>query len=387
MDFIDYMQKIAVIGLGLNGLACAIAACRAGFDVEIFESGNLDDFKKDKRTSVLTYETIRFFQELEVFTKLESKLAEIAHIYTFEEGSEPVLSFDKGVVSENPFGYVVHNSALKEVLLKEISKLKIKIIKTAVKEIETINGNACVTLENNEVLEFKLGLNCGGKSVFAKERIVLPYKQTAFVFNISHSGEHKNIAIESFFPSGVVAVLPLHSQTNSAVILSLNEPVAEFFKTLGKPEFLTQFKSLLGRIRHVGEVLEVTSDVKTYDLSLSFTKFQAKGRMLLMGDAFNAIHPVAGQAFNMSVKDVKNLYHHLLSAKKCGLDAGSEALLETLTRKNLKHHIEMNAFTHVLVKSFAGSSPLLKFGRGFALKVIEETPLLKNFLMKKASGV
>lgn len=381
------MQKIAVIGLGLNGLACAIAACKAGFDVEIFESGNLEDFKKDKRTSVLTYETIRFFQELEVFAKLESKLAEIAHIYTFEEGNEPVLSFDKGIVSENPFGYVVHNSALKEVLLKEISRLKIKIIKNAVKEIETIEGNARITLENEEILEFNLILNCGGKSVFSEERIVLPYKQTAFVFNISHSGEHKNIAIESFFPNGIVAVLPLHSPFNSAVILSLNEPVAEFFKTLKKAEFLPQLKGLLKRIRHTGEVLEVISDVKTYDLSLSFTKFQAKGRMLLMGDAFNAIHPVAGQAFNMSVKDVKNLYHHLLFVKKLGLDAGSETLLETLTRKNLKHHLEMNTFTHVLVKSFAGNNPLLKFGRGFALRAIEETPFIKNFLMKKASGV
>ena len=350
------MQKIGVIGLGLNGLISAIAMKVAGFEVVAFESENREFLATDSRTSALTFETIEFFKELKLYEQIANFIAPINHIYTFEGNEKPILEFDANEVSQNPFGFVIHNSKLKEVLLKRFDALQIPIVSTKIIQINCEESFAKISLETDEEIKVKLVLNCSGKTSKIIKGLefkskIFDYNQTAFVFNISHELYHKNIAIESFSSGGPIAILPLISPLNSAVIWTVRTETADYLKTLSESEFLNTFKNIAARMKHIGNI-ETLTKVKSYPLSLSFNASQIHERVFSLGDSFNSIHPVAGQAFNMSLKDTKNLYSEGKNAITLGLDIGGKTMLSSVARKNLKHHIEMNLFTHFLVNIF-----------------------------------
>jgi 2-octaprenyl-6-methoxyphenol hydroxylase len=381
------MQKVAVVGMGLNGMLSAIAIKKTGFEVDIIE-GKIPDFNLDKRTSVLTFETIKFLKNLEIYESLKPHITPIFHIYSFEEHMKPVLNFDSGEVGENPFGFVIHNYILKEILFIKIQELKINIIEKTFEKIES-NPNFINIFDVN----YKLLISCAGRNdkLKSKENIKtlfnLPYFQSAFVFNIKHEKPHNNIAVESFNASGPLAILPLQDSLESAVILTVKDDSAEFLKQTSDVNFLNIFKENCKRMRHIGEIEKITSEIKSYELSLVIAKTSISDRIMFMGDSYNIIHPIAGQAFNMSVKDIKNLYLHLQKAFKLGLDIGSHTFLNEIYRKNIRHHVEMNLFTHALVKIFSNNSLPLKIIRNMGVRFINEITPLKKFLMKKASGV
>ena len=376
------MQKVAVLGLGLNGLISSIVSAKSGFDTTIFEHGNLEEYKNDKRTSVLTFESMQFLFDLGLKEAISSHLSPIFHIYTFEGKKSSILSFDAPDISSNPFGYVIHNFDLKRVLLDEVERLQLKIINKRVKTAE--NGE--VELEDGERHKFNLVLKCLGKGS-AKTRFNIDYKQIAFVFNISHEENHRNIAVESFSPQGPLAVLPLSNPLNSGVIWTLQEQSAEFLKRASKEVFLDYFKNAMSRMGHVGNVVDILGDVKSYPLSISLAKSQVFERTLLLGDCFNAIHPVAGSSFNMSIKDIKNLQKYLQKALSLGLDIGGLTELERFAKSNLRHHVEMNLVTHSLIRLFSNANPLIKCVRDFGIEGVESMPHIKKFLMKRASGL
>jgi ubiquinone biosynthesis UbiH/UbiF/VisC/COQ6 family hydroxylase len=378
------MQKIAILGLGLNGMVASILSKQAGFDITIFEEHNLNNYKNDKRTSVLTFKSLQFFKTLGVFDELEKFLSPIFHIYTFEGQKSPVLSLDASDVSANPIGFVVHNYDLKKILLDKIQSLDIKIIS---KKATYVNTESFIKVSYADAQEdFKLLLNCGGMG-FATKEFHFPYNQTAFVFNILHKEDHKTIAVESFAPQGPLAILPLNDKNQSAVIWTLKNDTAKFLKQLKDEDFLSHFKFASKRMGHIGEVVNIISDIKTYSLTLSFEKSQVKDRTILLGDSFNTIHPVAGSSFNMSLKDMQKLYLYLLECKRLGLDVGSFSGLQSFARGNIFNHLQMNAFTHLLVKMFSNSNPLVHSVRSFGVEAIESISPLKAFLLKKTSGI
>jgi 2-octaprenyl-6-methoxyphenol hydroxylase len=377
------MQSVAVLGLGLNGLIAGILSAKLGLKTTIFEGGSLESYKNDTRTSVLTFESIEFLAELGLKEGLTPFLSPIFHIYTFEGVQKsPILSFDAPEISPNPFGYVVHNFDLKAFLLKEIARLGVEIVNKSVKYAE--NGE--VELEDGTKNRFKLVLNCLGKGS-SKMKFNVDYKQTAFVFNISHTQEHKNIAVESFAPQGPLAVLPLQNPLQSGVIWTVQEPSADFLKNASHEVFLAYFKEAMARMGHIGQVVEVLGGIRSYPLSISLAKNQALPRTLLLGDCFNSIHPVAGSSFNMSVKDMKNLHNYLKKSLSLGLDIGGLTELERFAKGNLRHHIEMNLITHSLIRLFSNSNPLLKAVRNAGLEAVETLSPIKKFFMKRASGL
>ena len=383
-------MKIAIAGLGLNGLICAISMKIAGYDVTCFEETPEEVLINDERTSALTFETIEFFKDFNINEKLKPFLAPIMHIYTFEQEEKPILDFDAHSISTEPFGYVVLNSDIKKIFFEKLKELKIQIIKSPIISYET-NENF-INIKTTEIEEkFKLLLACTGKNnkLFKNTKKILDsnYNQTAFVFSIKHSEEHKNIAIESFTGQGPLAILPLVEKNTSGIIYTVKEETADYLKTLTEEAFFKHFVAQTERMRHIGKIESFTSKIKSYPLTLSLQKIQAFSRVLMIGDAFNAMHPVAGQSFNVSLKDIKNLYLGSKNCLKLGLDVGSLTFLKEIERKNIKHHLEMSLFTHLLVKMFSNYNPLLKFARNMGINFINHFSPLKKFLMKKASGI
>lgn len=370
-------MKIAVLGFGLNGLMCAIAFAHAGFEVEIYEEGDLESYRADLRTSVLTAQTLDFLKEFELLEGIKKHSAAINHIYTFEGSEDPVLAFDS---YEKEFGVVIANFELKRILIEKVHSLKIRINQSKVENIVQTESFAFINEE-----QYKLIFDCTGKK--KNSDVMLDYKQIAFIFNISHTIPHKNIAVESFNPQGPLAILPMQNPLTSGVIWSVKTSSSQYLQNLPRGEFLNLFKHYAKRMEHIGEVQEITSQIKSYPLALTFQKSWYEGRIVKIGDALNSIHPVAGQAFNMSVQDIKNFYFALQEATTLGLDVGGESFVKSVLKRNLPHHLEMNIFTHLLVRTFSNDNNFLKFARNTVIEGLENFKPAKQFLIKKASGV
>ena len=381
-------------------MTTAIACANAGYSVAIIDNSEFSDakFETDKRTSALTANTLKFFTELGLeFQK--SQLGIIDHIYTFESTAKPVLSFDSA--ESNHIGAVCFNSDLKSILLNKIKQNPL----ISIHEHATVTNASCdlhfITIsaitKNAEKFLFKskLLLACDGKSskiatINNIKKYSIPYNQVAFIFNISHTQNHKNIAVESFNPNGPFAILPLANPTQSAIIWTIScesAKILDKYQTQGNEIFTDLLKQNLARMRHIGEFAGIISEVQKYNLAISCLKTQISDRTFFVGDAYNAIHPVAGQSFNMSIKDIQKLRTSLINCKKLGLDFGSHSVLQNIAKSNITHHIAMNLFTDVMVRAFSNKSEILKTLRNFGVIVANNIPQINSILLKNASGL
>jgi 2-octaprenyl-6-methoxyphenol hydroxylase len=302
----------------------------------------------------------------------------------FERGKDSVVEFAK----EN-MGYVVKNSYLKQACLH--------------KNVQYIQGSwTSLTQDENFVylqtpqisIQAKILIAADGKySQIAKHSQIglfnYSYGQSALVFNITHTLPHKNIAIEEFVSNGPLALLPLEDGFSSGVVWTLDKSLADYVFALyksGEARFLEIFKNELQRMRHIGDFINIAGDVSLYPLSFSFAKKRYKGRILLIGDSYHHIHPVAGQGFNMTIKDAISLRKMGENSLKLGLDIGNFANLETFERECMLEHGLMSLATDGIVRLFSSSNPLLRFTRNFGLATFNQISYLKNITIKQASG-
>ena len=375
------MFDCIIIGGGLNGLVSAIACKRAGLNVLLLEKGKLEGLAEDDpRTSAISSSTSKILDILGIWNEIQHYVCNINYIYTFEEASQPVLEFER-----EKMGFVIPNKDLKSSLIHIVRSSNIEVVEGIT--VESVNSFESYG-EVNGKYKAKLIIIADGKNSDTAEKLhikrsVMPYHHKAFVFNILHTDDHKNIAVECFERNGVLAVLPL-SHKKSGIVWSLKSHIHE---ALAHDNILFNeyFAESMSRIRHIG-TFTLENRVISYPLSLSFLRRQYSGRAFIIGDAFNAIHPVAGQGFNMSIKDIFSLYKYLLKYKDLGIDPGLEAHLSTLAHQNLPHHLMTNIATDASLRIFEPQWNVARLARSFGLSVFDSIRPLKNLAMKISGG-
>jgi 2-octaprenyl-6-methoxyphenol hydroxylase len=381
---------IIIIGCGFNGLLSADYLSDLGLNICIVDK-NTDleaGFVKDQRTIALSSVSKSIFEELNIFQKIKD-FGIIDYIYTFEKSTKPILEFSSKQNSGKPIGYIVRGYELMQKLYSAIAKKQNITIKTGF-EISSLTHDNNFAFINGDI-KARLALVCDGRNSFCAKllnntKYCLDYNQKALSFVIEHSGEHKNIATEQFTQHGPFATLPLSNPHQSGVVWSLNEPIASFVKSMPKQKLIAFVSEEIKRMQNLKSCTNVISDVKDYNLSISLLRHRNIGRFCFIGDAYNAIHPVAGQAFNMSLKDIIILKQELQKSISLGLDIGLQAGLSTVSISCIKHHAILNLSTHFLVKLYSNQSLCLKLLRTFGLGIFSELEFLKNLSVGIASG-
>jgi 2-octaprenyl-6-methoxyphenol hydroxylase len=123
-----------------------------------------------------------------------------------------------------------------------------------------------------------------------------------------------------------------------------------------------------------------------YPLEISCLKKRVMGRIMFLGDGLNAIHPVAGQAFNMAVNDIKIIRDNIKTNLSLGLDFGIESYLKSGSFDILKNHLSLNFSTSFLVRLYSNNNPILKLSRTLGLGAFGSSKFLTNLALKVASG-
>tara|TARA_R110000737_G_scaffold90468_3_gene122794 strand:- start:3627 stop:4943 length:1317 start_codon:yes stop_codon:yes gene_type:complete len=229
------------------------------------------------------------------------------------------------------------------------------------------------------------------------------YQQSALIANVATSIHHNNIAYERFTDTGPIAMLPLSTpkkpsvkqddvnknsrQQNSAgrcsLVWTLTPAMAEQMLSLSDQEFaqqLTQsFGSWLGDITQVGKRV-------IYPLKLVQANEQVYHRMALIGNASHTIHPIAGQGFNLGLRDVSDMTKVIKKALAQQQDIGAFANLMQYAQARQQDQQQVISLTDSLVTLFSNQLPPLVVGRNIGLKVVNYLPALKNALVKKTMG-
>jgi 2-octaprenyl-6-methoxyphenol hydroxylase len=214
------------------------------------------------------------------------------------------------------------------------------------------------------------------------------YNQTAIACTAAHERPHRNIAHERFFPAGPFAILPMLDDAGgrhrSSIVWTENAGLVPALLALPKAEFdaalAHRFGDFVGRVELVGGRY-------AHPLGLLHAERYTAERLALAGDAAHAIHPVAGQGFNLGVRDAAALSQVLVEAHRLGLDLGQAAVLADYERWRRFDALTLAARTDALVRLFSVRAGPVRLARDLGLAAVERLPRLKRLFMREAMGL
>ncbi len=386
-------HEIIICGAGMIGLTFGLLMARKKIRVCIIDKINkkLLFSQKDNRTTAISQGSYRIFRKLGVWDKLKNKVQPINQIFVSEGLGSPDINFDYKNLEEGPLGFIVDNKLIKKSLLDKATKSKYISFKynTEILDINNENLDKSFLKTNESNLYFKLLVAADGR--FSKTRYHAnikyyyhDYQQTAFVFNISHSKKHLGYALERFFPTGPLAILPVNNSTinQSSVVWTVDSKVANnvAFKENFRKEFEIKYDNFFGKLKSL-------SEIKKYPLNVFSCYDIYKKNIILIGDACQAIHPIAGQGFNLGLRDALTLSMILNKSKELGLEPFNLNLMKSYEHmRKIDKTLLVNA-THSLNGLFSGSGKFKSFFRKTGLKIFSQSTFLKNQSMLFAMGL
>ena len=344
----------------------------------------------DSRTSAISQGSSRILKDISIWNKIKEKAQPINEINVAEGINTSELNFKSKSLNEGPLGYIVDNSYLKKTVFKEVLKSNfIKFIgEVNIKDIEKKSGGATI-ISNKGTFTASLIVGADGRNsrmrFFADiKNFFFDYNQVAFVFNISHTLSHQSTALERFFPSGPLALLPMqkNNKKSSSVVWTVDSAIRN--KLLDNKKFNDVFKEKYAKA--FGQITKISKPVK-YNLNVISCYEFFKRRIVLIGDACQAIHPIAGQGLNLGLRDSYDLAKVLSESLELGLDIGSSYVLRDYSLKRLVDKKLLIQATHRLNQLFSNDSIIIKTIRKNGLKIFNKSEYLKKKSMMFAMGL
>lgn len=387
---VDY--DIVIIGGGLNGLTLASMLSLHGFKIALIDKGDLAQKMqtRDGRAIAISNFSQKILAQYNLWDCVSKRGAGEIHNILIQDGNSSYsIEFNNSLVDSQVLGFLVSSDEIAKGLYSKVleSENVTLIDKTECVEIGSDLHASTVKLSSGKVIKAKLTVIADGKKSKGRELLSLStvdkdYDQICFVMNIRHSVPHNNYAYEIFYRNGPFALLPLASQNESAVVWA-DKPAA---KGIVKTNLKLFEESLQERCRDICGDIEIISPINVFPLSLSFMTEYFKGRSVFIGDSLHFIHPIAGQGYNLSIRDINALINLLIEYRGLGVDIGSGALLEVFTRKRKHDNMLMIRITDLLNSVFANDSCLLSSARKLGLGVIDNLDVLKKIMMQYAMG-
>ncbi len=209
------------------------------------------------------------------------------------------------------------------------------------------------------------------------------YDQTALITNITPGKKHNNVAYERFTDTGPLAFLPM-TDNRCSVVWTLDPEQAEYLYALDEADFMAQlqqrFGFRLGQIKKIGKR-------HVYPLFLQSATQMAHGRVAIIGNAAHSVHPVAGQGFNLALRDVALLSELIVDNRRAGNDIGSQSMLQKYESLREDDINRVYRFTDVLVRTFSNSIAPLAHMRSLGLLMVDVLPDVKHQLALQSMGL
>lgn len=398
-------QEVIIVGGGMVGLSLALMLAKTNIAVKLLEAisyPNYDDANLapyhssfDARNSALSRRSVQIYQELGIWDSLQQYATPILEVNITEEGSFGKARLIAAQEKVESFGQVIENAWLGRVLLSEVKKNPL---------IELIDGVQVTSLKQdehlayleaskaNEHLQFKskLVIAADGRDSFCRKALgvgasVHDYDQVAIVTTVQTSKPHSHVGFERFSPLGPLALLPLPGEYRRSVVWPVPKGTeGEWLGDENDQHFLDALQKTYGD--RAGK-FEKTGRRFSFPLSQVLSEKQAVGRVVLMGNAAHTIHPVAGQGFNLCMRDAYVLTRYLKQQVIKNADLGEAAVLKEYEKSRLKDQQRVIKFCDSVVRGFSNQNPILKFVRNTGLMCFENIPGIKPLVANYAMGL
>lgn len=396
---------VAISGGGLAGVTLALALHRAGVKVAVVDALPLDsrlDVAFDGRASALAYTSWRMLEQIGVAAHLNGQAQPIEDILVVDgrpqdglkRGGPGVdsLHFDRREIhprdEDEPLGYMVENRHTRIAAAKCAAETSLPVFAPRRGlDMRAGSGHATLELDGGDLLRASLVVACDGKMSRLREQAGIrtlgrQYGQSGIVLTVEHELSHQGVAYEYFMPGGPFAILPL-TGNRSSLVWTEKDAVARAISNLTPEAFQealeARFGDFLGQVRPV-------SKVHVYPLGLVLAERFAASRLALAGDAARTIHPIAGQGFNLGIRDAAALSEVIVDALRAGLDPGSDAVLARYERWRKTDSAALALGTDMFNLLFSNDNTLLRHARGLGLSLTNAMPAARRFFMRTAGG-
>ena len=377
--------EVTIVGGGLVGLTVALALSRQGHAVTLMESADLRQAQPaelDARSIALSYSTVQILRALSVWPLLQPHAAPIQHIHVSSAGHFGVTRLEASQVGVEAMGYVIEYHLLLEGLLQAVkaeqgitlmTPAQLNVLRPFSDRVEISYQYHAEERTQDCAL---LVIADGGRSDI-RDKLAIPvnthdYHQSAIVANLRIEQAMQGKAFERFTAQGPLAMLPL-PRRRYAMVWTHTPEKAEALLGLTDEDFLQQLYQVFG---HRLGLFSAIGQRARFDLRLSRASQLVTGRCVLIGNAANTLHPVAGQGFNLALRDVAQLYDCLGE-----IDLGSDALLSALARYAQLRATDQDrtvGLGNSLISAFSNDLPLWNHLRAGALAALDLCPTLKN---------
>ncbi len=396
---LDY--DIIIVGGGLvgAGLACALADLQSGdskLRIAIIEAVPFRDAAQpsyDDRNIALSQASYRIFQTLGLWQDMIDAATPIESIYVSNRGHFGAVRLHAKDLGVNALGFVAQTRAIGAAFKRRIEQRdNVKLICPAsITALEIHNDHADITLKQGQhCSRLSCSLLVGADGAKSKTRELLgiatqthDHGQSAIVANITPQKPHNNIAYERFTDSGPLALLPM-SEQRCALVYSVWHNEVEGMLNLSDEAFLAQLSERFGD--RLGKLVKV-GQRSSYPLALSRADRTLAKRAVLIGNAAHSLHPVAGQGFNLGVRDIAALAETISDALKENLDIGNDASLGTFRRWRRGDQQRIINFTEGLVSVFSNPLAAVSLLRNLGLVAVDLFPPVKRLLARQTMGI
>ena len=399
---------LAVVGAGLNGSLLALAAGDVGLSTALIDRVPLKSLTEagfDGRTTAIAYTSQRLFAALGVWDDLAGQAEPIRDIRISDashdgRASALHLHFDHREAAPEardpaPMGWIVENRFLRSALLRRLADCPQVELVAPDEVIETDRDadRAELALKSGRRLRARLVASAEGRFGAMREEAGIgarawSYDQIAIVLVARHERPHRGVAQEKFLPGGPFAILPMRDgpqgEHRSSIVWTERADLARRLLELDALRFNAEFARRFGD--HLGHV-EPAGPRWWHPLGLVHADRYPDTRLVLVGDAAHGIHPIAGQGYNLGVRDIAALVEVLVDAKRLGLDLGAADTLERYAQWRRADNFAMVAATDLLNRLFSNDIKPLRLVRDAGLAAVNRVPALRRFFVRHAMGM
>ncbi|KAB2935576.1 MAG: 2-octaprenyl-6-methoxyphenyl hydroxylase [Candidatus Contendobacter sp.] len=395
MTATDY--DLLIIGGGLVGASLACALDGLGLRIGLVEAAPLTVSQHpsyDDRTLALAQGTRRIFQTLGLWEALAASATPIRQIHISERGSPGFAHLDSREEGVDALGYVVEARGIGAALLAKLPTLRgVELLCPArLEQVAVEAGAARATVRHGDkrTVEFRARLlvAADGANSQVREHLGIAalrwdYGQQAIIANVTPTLPHDNVAYERFTADGPVAFLPM-SENRCAVVCTVNEAEVPAVMELDDAGFLAllseRFGDRLGPLPRVGHR-------QAYPLFLLKSREHARARVAIIGNAAHALHPIAGQGFNLGIRDVAALAEVIADAQRLGQDIGDIRALNRYADWRRWDQRQTIAFTDALNRLFANPLWPAQAARNLGLLAFDLCPPVKHLFARQMMGL
>jgi 2-octaprenyl-6-methoxyphenol hydroxylase len=385
------LHDVVIVGAGPVGAAVALALSDGGLDVVTLDARASGAIGRGDRSLALSHGSRLIFERLGVWGEVAAAHAAVTPITAIDVSQQSGFGHVRLDAAEQglpALGYVVSYRALQAALDAAIARSGHRVVHGAtVTRISATSAYAMVEAEHDGTrIELTSRLAAvadgGGSTVSGFKRRRHDYRQVAVVGQLWPRSPHGGVAFERFTPEGPMALLP--EADHYGFVWTTTPAQGEALLALPDAEFMAALEQRLGACLPGNGSPEHrfvrVAERRSFPLALEYVGRVVAERIALLGNAAQALHPVAGQGFNLGVRDAYELAQELLATPR--EEIGARERLARYARRRQPDRVAGIAFTHGLLGIFGVDTPWLSWPRGLALTLLDALPPAKRIFTR-----